>query len=138
VYLSQLSDQFNQERDIDDILVNSRKNNQSRQITGMLLLKGRYFLQLLEGEETDVKKTFGSICSDFRHHNINLLLRQYSDERLFNDWSMGFHSLGDIDISKIDQIINWKDLLTQSFEGKAVDNKQILEIFRSFKYRLSA
>ncbi|MEQ8481677.1 MAG: BLUF domain-containing protein [Hoeflea sp.] len=81
------------ERDLDDILRTSRKNNQHNGITGMLLWADGVFIQILEGEPDRVRRLVSRIQGDPRHCYFMVMHEQTTDERLFSDWSMGFKKL---------------------------------------------
>jgi len=55
--------------------------------------KGGRFMQVLEGDEQDVKDIYTKIKNDPRHHNVILLNQHYIEERNFKTWSMGFKSI---------------------------------------------
>ncbi|MCG6115448.1 MAG: BLUF domain-containing protein [Mesorhizobium sp.] len=79
--------------DIEQILTVSRKNNATRGVTGMLIYADGAFIQVLEGEETDVKETARRIQGDRRHRNYMVLCEQRAETRAFADWQMGFKRL---------------------------------------------
>lgn len=79
--------------DIEDILTTSKRNNSQAGITGMLLWADGIFIQVLEGEVGKVKALARRIEADARHRNFMVLLEQFSEQRLFADWSMGFKKL---------------------------------------------
>jgi hypothetical protein len=81
------------ERDLEDILRTSRKNNRDNGITGMLLWADGVFIQILEGEPDRVRRLVSRIQSDPRHCYFMVMHEQTTDERLFSDWSMGFKKL---------------------------------------------
>ena len=83
-----------------DILQTSRRANKLRGITGMLLCANSGILQVLEGEDADVSKTYRSIELDKRHNNIFLLSREEVIERQFASWDMGFRRLTETEISR--------------------------------------
>jgi hypothetical protein len=70
------------------ILVASRANNGKRDITGALICRSDIFLQLLEGPEQQVVKTYEAIQNDDRHINVFHLLDQPVEKRLFPAWAM--------------------------------------------------
>ena len=82
-----------------DILQTSRRANKLRGITGMLLCANSGILQVLEGEDADVSKTYRSIELDKRHNNIFLLSREEVIERQFESWDMGFRRLTETEIN---------------------------------------
>lgn len=77
------------------ILTKARNRNQSLNITGMLLHFDNKFLQLLEGDEEQVKKLYADICNDVRHKNVVLLKDGEATERLFPEWTMSFRIISD-------------------------------------------
>jgi hypothetical protein len=83
--------------DLDAILATAVHNNTKNNITGMLLYAGGNFLQVLEGEETAVDKTFSFIEKDARHHGIIVIEHDPIPTRSFEQWSMGFHRLNEDD-----------------------------------------
>lgn len=87
IYMSHATGEVNTEV-LDSILGTSRRNNQEKSITGLLLYRnGRYF-QVLEGNLDEVIATFERIDADDRHEGVRVLLRSDIDERLFPHWSM--------------------------------------------------
>ena len=83
-----------------DILQTSRRENKLHNITGMLLCANGCILQVLEGEDADVSKTYRSIELDKRHNNIFLLSKSEVVKRQFASWDMGFRRLTESEISK--------------------------------------
>ena len=74
------------------LLKQSRAHNQQAHITGLLLHspEGR-FLQILEGEDADVRQLYyQKILSDPRHYQCRVLGEGNCAERSFADWNMGF------------------------------------------------
>lgn len=76
--------------EIDQILSTSRRRNETQGVTGALLFNEDRFVQLLEGEEFDVKSTFERIALYSRHEAVELLFDQNTKERRFPAWSMAF------------------------------------------------
>jgi hypothetical protein len=74
--------------DVESILASSARNNPVHNITGMLLYNGRNFLQLLEGEETELVALMGRITRDPRHTGVSMLDRTVVGERICSDWAM--------------------------------------------------
>lgn len=63
--------------------------NQERRVYGMLLYDGEYFMQVLEGEEATIDSLYARICSDVRHADIVLLLRDPIPHTHFDQWRVG-------------------------------------------------
>ncbi|GAB4480447.1 MAG: hypothetical protein OHK0018_11880 [Erythrobacter tepidarius] len=74
--------------EVDAILATSARNNPARGITGLLLFNGRNFLQLLEGEESQVNALLETIFADPRHSGVSVLDRRTIAERTCPDWAM--------------------------------------------------
>ena len=64
------------------------RNNQRDEITGLLLLSGDHFLQVLEGDSKKVNQLFGKIVRDERHHSVELISFESIGTSYFPDWSM--------------------------------------------------
>jgi hypothetical protein len=78
------------------ILATSRRNNQAVDVTGLLLVGGRRFLQVLEGPDDAVTRTYERICHDSRHYAAVVLSRREIERRSFAGWSMGYQRAGSI------------------------------------------
>lgn len=81
--------------ELDPILKASRRNNANANVTGLLLAGGRRFLQILEGDEADVKRTYERIRNDDRHIAVVILKTETTDKRMFPSWAMGYLRGGD-------------------------------------------
>lgn len=95
--------------DLEKILNASRANNLEKNITGLLVVKGKTFLQVLEGESEIIKPLFQKLKEDQRHHDISIISWDVIEKRDFPHWSMGFKNLATIpnhsellDLSKLD------------------------------------
>lgn len=80
--------------DVDAILRASRRNNKACGVTGLLVVGGRRFLQVLEGPEEAVIATFERIRSDPRHFAVVVLNKATIVTRSFGDWAMGLQPSG--------------------------------------------
>lgn len=92
VYLSAATAEFSED-DLSDILKASRRNNQRRGITGMLLYSDGGFIQALEGPKEEVLDLYEKIEQDPRHSNAIKLLDGPIEERDFSEWEMGFQKV---------------------------------------------
>jgi hypothetical protein len=72
------------------LLDGARLHNAARGITGLLLYHRREFLQLIEGERSEVEALFESIRRDARHQQIHTLWEGTVQGPGFPGWSMGF------------------------------------------------
>ena len=71
------------------ILRQSKGNNPSTGVTGVLCYSGGIFLQVLEGGRSAVNRLYNRIVADSRHTEVELLLYEEIGERRFASWSMG-------------------------------------------------
>ena len=70
--------------------------NAEKGITGLLVLSGNVFVQVLEGSAEEVTALFGRIMQDKRHHQVTLVSFQAVVERCFEDWTMRLVDLFDL------------------------------------------
>lgn len=91
-YVSSASSRF-MEGDFEQITAVSANNNRRDGITGALLFKEGTFMQVLEGDEPVVCRTFARIASDPRHQSLITLLRGNIQERQFPEFSMRVEEL---------------------------------------------
>ena len=73
---------------LNGILADARTYNPKNNITGALICREDIFLQLLEGPEDKLLITYDKILNDDRHLDIELLVKELCDDRLFPSWSM--------------------------------------------------
>jgi hypothetical protein len=76
------------------MLARFRAHNTEHRLTGILLHSWGHFLQLLEGEESDVNRTFQRIAKDPRHDEVTVI-DIVLPRRMFGDWSMAFADLSE-------------------------------------------
>ena len=74
---------------VRDIAIESSQANRSKEISGILMAVGNYFLQVLEGQEAVVDQLLEKIAQDERHTDIRVLYRGTLPDRIFGQWSMG-------------------------------------------------
>lgn len=89
VYISDAAEDISYS-DIQDILAVSRRHNLQHQITGLLIYRDGFFLQLLEGEEKKIAELVSKIRFDSRNSNLRVIIETASEQRLFPDWAMAF------------------------------------------------
>jgi hypothetical protein len=88
-------------KELLEILQASRENNQRQHITGKLVYKDSIFLQVLEGEESDLETVWANIKEDPRHHNIVEISYKPIEERDFTEWAMGFVNMSGVDLASM-------------------------------------
>ncbi len=127
VYISKAAEDLSY-TDIREILESSRRNNARLGLTGLLIFRDGYFLQLLEGQELAVRGVLERICEDDRNYSVKVLIETQSNKRLFEDWSMAFHD-GDIATNSSEQL---EKLFTIIRDGNGKKQDLILTLLRDF------
>ena len=74
---------------LDSILEQSRANNPSAGITGVLCFSDDLFIQVLEGGRDEVCGLYNTIVRDNRHAHVCILSYEEIRERRFGGWTMG-------------------------------------------------
>ncbi len=105
------------ETEIRKIRTAASVNNKRDEITGLFLLVENRFLQLMEGEEANVRSCFGRIKNDPRHKDLRMLVQRSVEKRLFPKWSMHFYRLSGqealekMGVNRLENldISNWKE-----------------------------
>ena len=70
------------------ILQQASAHNPAHGITGILCQGQGFFIQVIEGERSQVNALYRSICADSRHKDVDLLQFEEITERRFGQWSM--------------------------------------------------
>tara|TARA_R110002049_G_scaffold70894_2_gene182948 strand:+ start:1465 stop:1881 length:417 start_codon:yes stop_codon:yes gene_type:complete len=100
IYTSQASEQFNK-RNLLDLLHTSRGYNTIDNISGLLMHRNGYFLQIIEGEQDVVENLFQRLSNDTRHKNIKMILDRTVESRLFSNWAMGCADFDEPELSML-------------------------------------
>lgn len=79
---------------LESILAASRRNNEARGISGLLLAGGRRFLQALEGPRQAVEATYARIKGDPRHFAFVELANRSIVRPEFGAWAMAYTQAG--------------------------------------------
>ncbi|OQX12545.1 MAG: family 3 adenylate cyclase [Desulfobacteraceae bacterium IS3] len=92
-YISRLNSPLS-EKEIEEIGIISRQNNQKQDITGVLIYFGGLFFQIIEGDDVKIDRLYEKIGQDKRHTDILCLKTEHqAEERLFPNWSMNVINL---------------------------------------------
>ena len=129
IYSSTAKVTFDTERLID-LLGVSRRNNVARDITGMLLHIEGSFLQVIEGQDSDIDALFAIISADPRHGNITTIIRESIPRRAFGDWKMGF---ADITAAELDELDGVNDFLTGGVTAQSLVPGRAQKLLNAFK-----
>ncbi|SFD43022.1 BLUF domain-containing protein [Spirosoma endophyticum] len=104
VYISASKGLFS-EVQLTSILEHSRQSNSLLGITGVMLYFNGSIIQVLEGEEEQVKTLYNTIRQDPRHTSIIQFFSHPIEKRSFSEWSMGYISLSTNELGRIkDQV----------------------------------
>ncbi|GAA4016220.1 hypothetical protein GCM10022280_13970 [Sphingomonas swuensis] len=103
------------------ILSASRRNNLRDGLSGLLVVGGRRFLQLLEGPAEACERAYARIREDDRHFALVELGRKSITRCTFASWEMGFEQASDDNLeAMVDRLV------------AHVDDPSIAAQFRSF------
>jgi hypothetical protein len=133
-YVSTETEHFGTQ-DMIDLLIEARRVNTERNLTGLLLHRENSFYQVLEGPEAEVKRTFEGIERDERHTAVDVLFEGTVDQREFADWQMGFINLDDVELGAL---TGYSDFLSREDNAKDfLENlsrgKRLALMFRSME-----
>jgi hypothetical protein len=80
------------DEELRDILATSVRNNSAWDVTGLLVVGGNRYLQVLEGPTSAVLGTYDRIKSDDRHYACVVLRSLSISERAFGNWAMALEN----------------------------------------------
>ena len=86
--------------ELEEILEQARRNNESRGITGALVYVDGVFLQILEGERGTVEALMDKISQDVRHETVTVLQQADIPSAAFVDWKMAYVSATAAQVAK--------------------------------------
>lgn len=129
MYSSAATSQFGSD-ELLALLGSSRSKNASRNISGMLLHIEGSFLQVIEGNESDIDALFETISEDPRHGNIVTIVRESIPRRAFSDWSMGF---ADISREDVERTSGWNDFMSNPDAVHALVPGRAQKLLKAFK-----
>ena len=96
IYRSFCTDKLMSNEALRELIEQSARNNRAAGITGMLILSGDQFLQVLEGPDVAVNALYCKIIQDERHHDARLISYGPAEESYFDDWGMSLVDLYDL------------------------------------------
>lgn len=114
------SENGGKEPTVCEILEQCRRNNESKNITGVLCYGDGCFFQCLEGERADVEHLYDRLLTDKRHRNITLLCKRTVPQRMFSLWSMKFMNV-DAKIRRMLQVDKLEAFQPHSFSDLMVE-----------------
>ncbi|MES2423847.1 MAG: BLUF domain-containing protein [Pseudomonadota bacterium] len=75
---------------VTDILLAARRHNARHGLTGLLVFNHAYFLQVIEGDRSQLKRLLPRLMADQRHTEFALIRFASIAQRQYSNWSMGF------------------------------------------------
>ena len=105
--------------EINSIIETSKKRNEAKGISGILIEYKNHFIQHIEGDAVVIYELFEKIKLDSRHKNVHLLQYSPLENRLFDNWNMAHRNL-DIDIHRDQQFLKCSNLLDDVIENKSL------------------
>jgi hypothetical protein len=127
LYISQSAPSVSDE-DLRDILQASQRNNASLGITGVLVVGGRMFAQVLEGPEEGVLRKYVRILDDPRHGDCRILLIAPTQTRMFKDWAMGVVRSDPLDFQRIAELRAYRGLAPEPREFTQVLQRIVAQL----------
>lgn len=119
--------------DLHDILRKARAKNARLDVTGMLLYRDGFFLQILEGEQAKVDELYSIIAADERHRNVLKVEEHPIAERTFGQWQMGFNRLDDLSAADLEGFTDYLEREDASYFNDHPD--RIYHLLERFKDR---
>lgn len=116
--------------DIREILDVSRVHNAKEDITGILIYREGYFLQVLEGNKDSILSLVERIRQDDRNFKLRVLIESEGQNRLFSGWSMAFLD-GDLEANSTADLLDLFELCLQSGIGDKVAIPLMVRKFRA-------
>ena len=119
------------EKELEQLLINARRNNEKEEVTGVLLFIDHCFLQVLEGDKETVMARYKKIEKDKRHEDVVQIYENETEDRSFGEWSMGFETLSAADYA---EKAGFTDISNNDFIDRLLneDGNKIMKILRSF------
>lgn len=96
IYKSKSTSDYPSNEEIRDITAKATKHNAEQGITGLLVLSGNCFLQVLEGPYREVNALFSRIMRDPRHEQVELITFEALETHYFDKWHMRLVDLYDL------------------------------------------
>jgi len=104
------------------ILEKSNTNNKKQNITGILCQGSGLWMQVLEGERSQVNILYSRIMADRHHQNVQLLSIEEITNRRFGQWSMAL-----VYLSKDDPMVLMSHPEFDPYSATAKDAMSLLD-----------
>lgn len=132
VYVSLSSSNELSEDDLKNLLVEIRKKNKVKGVTGLLLYNNGSFIQVIEGEKLMIRSLYNKIEKDSRHNTIVMLAENKIKKRSFPDWTMGYFQISN---KQAAQIPGFSDFIDPESRRKILENSttEVMYLLNSFR-----
>lgn len=130
IYLSRATVGFNDQQ-LQQLLRQANARNQTLNVTGILLYGQEQFLQVLEGEQTQVQALYESIRQDPRHRDVTTFADKEIQQRAFAGWAMAYHPQDPQQFKEFAGLVSPTELLLEQPNLTQADS-QLLQLLRSF------
>jgi hypothetical protein len=107
------------------IVAKSIQNNRVSDITGLLVIGGDRFLQVLEGPAGEVEQTFTRVTKDPRHTDVTTIAMGPGEKRLFRNWNMAQRQLGADDAGALSAVG------LEAFTPEGLDEGRALKLLKA-------
>ncbi len=127
LYVSQATNTLNEEAQAvlrEKALLNTNLHS----ITGILVFRKGYFMQYIEGRESEVLELFRQLRATGRHFNVRVLSRGTIKQRLFRDWSVRW-VIGNEPGPSSESLI---DVFETVLSSKVITSNEISAVLRRF------
>ena len=122
---------------VKGIVEESQRNNQLCGITGVLIYEGSNFVQVIEGERSDLEALIEKVKRDHRHTDFTLLADEPVSERQYSDWSMETFYVSDPSLVDLATIKDLSNIYQRSFTMRSRQYfefiKQMVDQIDTFK-----
>ena len=102
------------DQELKKIVESCTKHNVIKDVTGVLLHEGGYFVQLLEGDKEKLDDVMSSVTEDRRHTDIVVFVDESIDQRQFPNWAMETFYLSNPEILQASTLKNLRDIYSNS------------------------
>ncbi len=130
IYMSRAAAPMSDEQ-LARLLEQAREGNKKRSITGALVYGAGQFMQIIEGEESQLAQLYAELLNDSRHGSVVKLADKQVAQRSFSDWSMAFQTLSP---DQFEQLLGYTapDKLQLQAPGLSEADALLLEMMKAF------
>lgn len=116
------------DEEIDSLIRASIRNNRAASVTGLLLIHGGWFLQVLEGPAQNVMTTYRRIANDPRHGEQRVISAGPADVREFANWNMCARRFSTADEAILDTLDQ-----REAFEPDRLTDRSALKLLKAVR-----